>query len=170
MQCAPPLPAVPLCGRPTPHAHCVDSGFLQGRTPLQLAAEELRAHLHFSSPGDVYAWGSGANYQLGTASSDDCALPARLDSLSDSSVVALAAAKFHSCVVTRKGELLSWGWGRGGRLGHDGFETDGAASLLAQIQPRVVAGLLRHRIVAVAAAKHHTLACSSDGSVCVPLA
>jgi alpha-tubulin suppressor-like RCC1 family protein len=141
---------------------------MQGRTPLQLAADELRDHLHFSKASDVFAWGSGANYTLGTSSTDDCVLPVRIDSLQGTSVVALAAAKFHSCVVTREGWVLSWGWGRGGRLGHGAFDGESSGSLQAQLQPRVVAGLARYRIVGIAAAKHHTLACSDDGTVCVP--
>ena len=34
-----------------------------------------------------------------------------------SQVVAISAAKFHSAAVTADGQLLTWGWGRGGRLG-----------------------------------------------------
>lgn len=44
-------------------------------------------------------------------------MPIRLDVLQHANVVALAAAKFHSAAVTAGGKLLTWGWGRGGRLG-----------------------------------------------------
>jgi inhibitor of Bruton tyrosine kinase len=140
---------------------------VQHRTPLELAAEELRAHLHFSKPGDVYTWGSGANYQLGTGSTENHTLPVRLEAFQSEAVVEVSAAKFHSCVVTRDGQLYTWGWGRGGRLGHAGFDVDAQqkANIMAQIHPRAVASLARHRVVAVAAAKHHTLACSADGHV-----
>ena len=33
-------------------------------------------------------------------------------------MAAVAAAKFHSAALTAEGRLLTWGWGRGGRLGH----------------------------------------------------
>ena len=145
--------------------HALDC--LQHRTPLELAAEELRAHLHFSKPGDVYSWGSGANYQLGTGSTETNQLPVRLEAFQSEEVSQLSAAKFHSCVVTRDGRLFTWGWGRGGRLGHAGFEAEAQqkAQIMAQILPREVAGLSRQRIVGVAAAKHHTVACTADGNV-----
>ena len=135
------------------------------RTPLEVAAEELRAHLHFSKPGDVYAWGSGANYQLGTGSTERHSIPMRIEALQTEDIVAIAAAKFHTCALTKQGQLWTWGWGRGGRLGHAGFDGDVQHQVMAQIHPCVVAGLSRQRIVAVAAAKHHTLACSAEGNV-----
>lgn len=142
---------------------------MQQRTALELVAEELRSHLNLSKPGDVFAWGSGANYQLGTGSAQIHELPQRVDALEDCTVVALAAAKYHSCAATAKGQLLTWGWGRGGRLGHADFEVDSKQKIMAQIQPRAVAGLSRVKITAVAAAKHHTIACGADGRVCAPV-
>ena len=63
------------------------------------------------------AAGNGCNYTLGTGSTDLQLHPARIDSLHDQQVVAVSAAKFHSAAVTVEGQLLTWGWGRGGRLG-----------------------------------------------------
>ncbi len=42
---------------------------------------------------------------------------------------------------------------------------EGAQRLMAQIHPLPVAGLSRHRVACVAAAKHHTLACTEEGYV-----
>ena len=41
----------------------------------------------------------------------------RLDGLHGSAVRSLAAAKFHSAALTEAGDLYTWGYGRGGRLG-----------------------------------------------------
>ncbi len=38
----------------------------QGRTPLDLLSAALKGYLEAGAPGEVYAYGNGANYQLGT--------------------------------------------------------------------------------------------------------
>eukprot|EP00892_Ulva_mutabilis_P000327 jgi/Ulvmu1/10295/UM060_0097.1 len=135
------------------------------RTPLEVAAEDIRGQLHFSRPGGVFVWGSGANYQLGTGSTEDRAAPSRLDAFGGAAIVAVAAAKFHSAAVSGEGTLFTWGWGHGGRLGHAHFAGEGAQRLMAQIHPLPVAGLARQRVTSVAAGKHHTLACTAEGYV-----
>lgn len=139
--------------------------YVQNRTPLELVAQEISSQLHFSKPGDVYVWGSGANYQLGTGSTENHDVPVRLDCFGDDEITVLAASKFHTAAISRQGWLYTWGWGRGGRLGHAEFERDSKQRLLAQIHPLRVAGLNRYRVTGVAAAKHHTLACTSEGYV-----
>lgn len=44
------------------------------------------------------------------------------------SIVALSAAKFHSAVVTEDGRLFTFGFGRGGRLGHGDFHIHSGSS------------------------------------------
>lgn len=67
---------------------------------------------------EVYSWGNGANYQLGTEAEGLQLTPNRLDSLHGTApIVALAAAKFHSAAIAKDGSLYTWGFGRGGRLG-----------------------------------------------------
>ena len=71
---------------------------------------------------EVFSWGNGANYQLGTGTVGIQKLPCRLDALQGLNVIAIAAAKFHSMAITADGKLYSWGFGRGGRLGHNDFD------------------------------------------------
>ena len=89
----------------------------QGRTPLDLLSTSLKAHLISGTTSEVYSWGNGANYQLGTEAEGLQLTPNRLDSLHGTSIIALAAAKFHSAAVAEDGSLYTWGFGRGGRLG-----------------------------------------------------
>ena len=49
-------------------------------------------------------------------------LPGKVDVLHNSYVNIIVASKFHSVAVTASGELYTWGFGRGGRLGHPEFD------------------------------------------------
>lgn len=135
----------------------------QGRGPLDLLSAELRQYLAPGGPGDVFAFGSGANYCLGTGSTRPELHPTRVEGLHDAQAAALSASKFHSCALTLDGQLYTWGWGRGGRLGHPEAHVHSGES--AVIAPRLVAALGRRAVTAVAAAKHHTVLCTAAGEV-----
>ena len=168
----------------------------RGRTPLDLLTARCKRLLPWTSawtspwtsqqreatPCDVYSWGSGVNFQLGTGAVDDAPAPRRLDVLAVASpapddddemsdaiihhsgggVLAVSCSKFHGLAACADGTLRAWGHGRGGRLGlrdakiHDGDE--------AVLLPRRVRGFgVRRRVVTVAAGKHHSLVATDDG-------
>ncbi|CAI7862495.1 unnamed protein product [Closterium sp. NIES-53] len=178
------------------------------------AAEPPRASLRGASlpvgaqvQAEVFSWGNGANYQLGTGSTRIQRTPARIDGLATATatataspgdaaasvsdgdegasaasgaaatpppasaaagpaaaVMAVAAGRFHSAAVTARGELFTWGFGRGGRLGHPDFDVH--SGQVAVILPRrVTAGLGGRAVRAVAAAKHHMLAATHTGEL-----
>ncbi|CAN6465033.1 unnamed protein product [Victoria cruziana] len=113
---------------------------------------------------EVFSWGNGANYQLGTGKADIQKLPCKVDALQGTHVKFVAAAKFHSVAVGASGELYTWGFGRGGRLGHPDFDVHSGQA--AVITPRQVSnGLGSRRVRAVAAAKHHTVVATEGGEV-----
>ncbi|KAE9599647.1 hypothetical protein Lal_00046174 [Lupinus albus] len=113
---------------------------------------------------EVFSWGSGANYQLGTGNAHIQKLPCKVDSLSGSIIKLISAAKFHSVALTARGEVYTWGFGRGGRLGHPDFDIHSGQA--AVITPRqVTSGLGSRRVVAIAAAKHHTVIATEGGDV-----
>ncbi|KAK7290657.1 hypothetical protein RIF29_05231 [Crotalaria pallida] len=113
---------------------------------------------------EVFSWGSGANYQLGTGNAHIQKLPCKVDSLNGSIVKQISSAKFHSMALTVRGEVYTWGFGRGGRLGHPDFDIHSGQA--AVITPRqVIAGLGSRRVMAIAAAKHHTVIATEGGDV-----
>ena len=119
----------------------------------------------YCSHGHVFSWGNGSNYTLGTGSSEVELAPSRVDALHMHDVVRVGAAKFHSAVVTADGKLFTWGWGRGGRLGHPEPSIHSGSS--AVIYPRLVESLAMGRKVVkeLAVAKHHTLLTTTDGEL-----
>ncbi|XP_061376249.1 uncharacterized protein LOC133318269 isoform X2 [Gastrolobium bilobum] len=118
---------------------------------------------HHSVVTEVFSWGSGTNYQLGTGNAHIQKLPCKVDSLHGLVIKLISAAKFHSVAVTARGEVYTWGFGRGGRLGHPDFDIHSGQA--AVITPRQVTGLGSRRVKAIAAAKHHTVIATEGGEV-----
>ncbi|XP_060197497.1 uncharacterized protein LOC132626594 isoform X2 [Lycium barbarum] len=138
----------------------------KSRTPIDLlSGPDLQGiEKNNSAASEVLSWGSGVNYQLGTGNAHIQKLPCKVDSLHGSVINLVSAAKFHSAAVTARGELYSWGFGRGGRLGHPDFDIHSGQA--AVITPRqVISGLGARRVKAVAAAKHHTVIATEAGEV-----
>ncbi|XP_028766863.1 uncharacterized protein LOC114724637 [Neltuma alba] len=113
---------------------------------------------------EVFSWGSGTNYQLGTGNAHIQKLPCKVDSLGGSYIKLISAAKFHSVAVTADGEVYTWGFGRGGRLGHPDFDIhSGQAAVITPQQ--VTYGLGARQVKVIAAAKHHTVVATEGGEV-----
>lgn len=138
----------------------------KSRTPIDLlSGPDLQvSEKNNSAATEVFSWGSGVNYQLGTGNAHIQKLPCKVDSLHGSVIKLVSAAKFHSAAVTARGELFTWGFGRGGRLGHPDFDIHSGQA--AVITPRkVIYGLGARRVKAVVAAKHHTVIATEAGEV-----
>ncbi|XP_057984022.1 uncharacterized protein LOC131168537 isoform X1 [Malania oleifera] len=117
-----------------------------------------------SAATELFSWGSGVNYQLGTGNAHMQKLPCKVDSLHGSFIKLVSAAKFHSVAVGTQGEVYAWGFGRGGRLGHPDFDIHSGQA--AVITPRLVtSGLGSRHVKAIAAAKHHTVIATEGGEV-----
>jgi alpha-tubulin suppressor-like RCC1 family protein len=77
------------------------------------------------------------------------------------SAMAVAAATYHSLVVTRNGHLYAFGLGKGGRLGTSKDE----APQNCPVPTRVLGALSRKHVMSVAAAENHSLCVTLDGAV-----
>ncbi|XP_006657475.1 uncharacterized protein LOC102715316 isoform X2 [Oryza brachyantha] len=138
----------------------------KGRTPVDLLSGPVSQANGDSSDSvamEVFSWGSGTNYQLGTGNAHIQKLPCKVDALHGSHIKTVAASKFHSVAVSSDGDLYTWGFGRGGRLGHPDIHS---GQTTAVITPRqVTVGLGRKRVNVVAAAKHHTVIATEAGEL-----
>ncbi|XP_044477762.1 uncharacterized protein LOC123205021 isoform X2 [Mangifera indica] len=138
----------------------------KSRTPVDLLSGPVLQTVgpDHNSATEVFSWGSGANYQLGTGNAHIQKLPCKVDSLHGSVIKLVSAAKFHSVAVTTHGEVFTWGFGRGGRLGHPEFDIHSGQA--AVITPRqVTSGLGSRWVKTIAAAKHHTVLATEGGDV-----
>ncbi|KAH9323751.1 hypothetical protein KI387_018390, partial [Taxus chinensis] len=138
----------------------------KARTPVDLLSGPVQQVFETNNERatEFYSWGNGANYQLGTGNSRIQKFPCKVEALQGLFVTAIAAAKFHSVAVTASGELYTWGYGRGGRLGHPDFDIHSGQA--AVITPRqVINGLGQRPVKVIAAAKHHTIVATQGGEV-----
>lgn len=136
----------------------------KGRIPADLLSGPVLQAIGNEVSTEVFSWGSGVNYQLGTGNAHIQKLPCKVDALHGSFIKVVSASKFHSVAVTAQGEVYTWGFGRGGRLGHPDFDIHSGQA--AVITPRRVNfGFGSRRVKVVAAAKHHTVVATVGGEV-----
>ena len=110
---------------------------------------------------DVIAWGWNSKGQCGLdtsgAVSEACCVPTMLGSLLGLRVRGVACGAAHSLAVTANGEVLSWGLGGSGQLGHgDYFSTP---------TPRRIMGLASEVALGCACGFGHSIVLSKAGSL-----
>ena len=128
---------------------------------LLVEAAALRNYLRAAPMPDevLVAWGGNAYGQLGVGDTSDRLKAVRLETLPSSSALSsVVCGDYHTAVLTSEGELLTFGSGEHGQLGHG----DGDGHCAA---PRPVGGaLLGARVCAVACGARHTLALTTAGT------
>jgi len=117
--------------------------------------------------GDVYVWGEGTwdgvlggSIEKDTNSlvaSTDALLPKPLESALVLDVHHIACGVRHAALVTRQGEVFTWGEECGGRLGH-GICSDAW-------QPQLVEALANNGVDLVACGEYHTCAVTVTGEL-----
>ncbi|XP_038704342.1 ultraviolet-B receptor UVR8 isoform X5 [Tripterygium wilfordii] len=106
----------------------------------------------------VWSWGAGTDGQLGTGRLEDEHLPQllRLPSLPSCGCVSmLACGGAHAVALTSVGNVLSWGRGTSGQLGH--------GEMVSWLQPKPITSLESHKITHVSAGWSHSGFVSDTG-------
>ncbi|KAH1136118.1 hypothetical protein AAZX31_10G006600 [Glycine max] len=118
------------------------------------------------SLGDVYIWGEvwadgnsfdGLGSQLQAFCKTDVLTPKPLESDVVLDVHQIGPGDRHIALVTRQGEVFTWGEDSGGRLGH-GFEKDFG-------RPHLVESLAITNVTFVACGEYHSCAVSTSGDL-----
>jgi alpha-tubulin suppressor-like RCC1 family protein len=116
-------------------------------------AAGARHSLALIANGDVDAWGSNVNGQLGNGTNNTASTPAEVPGLTGAK--AIAAGEADSFALTGSGTVDAWGNNESGQLG------DG--TLEERLSPVAVKGLTG--VTAIAAGKEYALALLSNGTV-----
>ncbi|WCJ39085.1 Regulator of chromosome condensation (RCC1) family with FYVE zinc finger domain [Euphorbia peplus] len=116
--------------------------------------------------GDVYVWGEGTGDGLlsaracgggGSGVGTDSFVPKALESAVLLDVQTIACGRRHAALVTKQGEVFSWGKELGGRLGH-GVDSD-------VLHPKLVDGLKNINVELVACGEYHSCAVTLSGDL-----
>uniref|UniRef100_T1GKR3 RCC1-like domain-containing protein n=1 Tax=Megaselia scalaris TaxID=36166 RepID=T1GKR3_MEGSC len=115
--------------------------------------------LALTTDGEVFSWGEGEDGKLGHGNRMSYDRPKLIESLSGIGIVDIACGSAHSACITSSGQVLTWGKGRYGRLGHGDSED--------QLRPKPVEALLCYRAVDIACGSGdaQTLCITDDDNV-----
>ena len=95
-----------------------------------------------SEAGDVFAWGWNSKGQCGLPDAPEAVCsPTMLGSLLGQAVRAVACGAAHSIAVTATGQVLSWGLGGTGQLGHGDLSSCATPRPIAALSGEVVQGV-----------------------------
>ncbi|XP_064397834.1 uncharacterized protein LOC135344542 isoform X2 [Halichondria panicea] len=105
----------------------------------------------------VWSWGWGVHGQLGLKTVDDKLLPSHVISLDRLQVSFIAAGYGHSAVLTSHGQVLTFGNGMYGQLGHGDKEK--------QVTPKIVEALSDKSVYLLACGNFHTVAVTTGQGI-----
>ncbi|XP_020100961.1 ultraviolet-B receptor UVR8 [Ananas comosus] len=110
-----------------------------------------------TSDGQVWSWGANSNFELGRENNTSDWRPKPIQSLENVHIVQIACGGYHTLALTDKGEVLSWGHGGHGQLGHPSIQN--------QKNPIVIEALANERIVYIACGGSSSAAVSEKGNL-----
>ncbi|CAM8895502.1 unnamed protein product [Rhodiola kirilowii] len=180
--CAPPKGFFPLesasgsihsissGGSESVHGHAKSMGMDTFRVSLSSAvssSSQGSGHDEGDALGDVFIWGEctgdgvlgGGVHRVGDpfGTKTDALLPKALESAVVLDVQNIACGGRHAALVTRQGEVFSWGQESGGRLGH-GVDSD-------VLHPKLIDALSNTSIELVACGEYHSCAVTLSGDL-----
>ncbi|KAJ8917839.1 hypothetical protein NQ315_010751 [Exocentrus adspersus] len=113
--------------------------------------------------GNVYTFGRGSRGQLGHGQLEDELEPKQVDGLAGIKITQIAAGGWHSCALSKDGDLYTWGWNGNGQLGLgiDGEPEEASISVMAS--PRVIDFVdSQTNVMKIACGGRHTIVLLDD--------
>ena len=119
--------------------------------------------LALDEKGNVSAWGSGQQNQLGRRVVERTrmnGLVPRQFGLPKNKVTYINCGAYHSFAIDKSGKVWSWGLNNYGETGHDDNAGEDDAVIL---KPAVVDSLTDKEVIALTGGAHHSIAVTADG-------
>ncbi|KAK1301536.1 Ultraviolet-B receptor UVR8 [Acorus calamus] len=118
--------------------------------------------------GVLYMWGNNSSGQLGFGRTAEkvVSIPSKVDSLVGIHVKDIALGSEHSIAITDEGDVLSWGAGGSGRLGH-GHQSSflGFLGSSSEFSPRIIKNFDTVKVKKIAAGLLNSACIDEHGSV-----
>ncbi|KAG5974843.1 hypothetical protein E4U55_008002 [Claviceps digitariae] len=136
---------------------------IEGLRNIKELSAGMNHVLALTTSGDVYAWGSGQQAQLGrrlVQRHQYESLTPRMVDLPKKGIVKIFAGFNHSFALDRQGHVWTWGLNNFGQTGIPATDEN-----LHIGNPTMVQGLEGYAIRHMAGGFHHSLACTEDGQV-----
>mmetsp|Transcript_39262 Transcript_39262/g.90715 ORF Transcript_39262/g.90715 Transcript_39262/m.90715 type:complete len:627 (-) Transcript_39262:68-1948(-) len=131
---------------------------LTGTHVVQVACGDFHTACITMNPTNVYSWGLGLSGRLGHGDETDQNLPTQVEALAGVPVASIICGGHHSAAITEpSGQLMTWGGGAFGKLGH--------GNRLAQTAPKLVTALQGKKVVQASFGPHHSAALTHKGEV-----
>lgn len=130
---------------------------LSGHAVASVACGEFHTACVLQSAPHVYTWGLGLSGRLGHGDEADRHSPTFVEAFTGMQIFSLACGGHHTAAVGEQCQVMTWGGGAFGKLGH--------GNRLAQTTPKVVIALQGKRVVQVALGPHHSAALTQRGEV-----
>ncbi|NXN88720.1 HERC5 ligase, partial [Bombycilla garrulus] len=102
-----------------------------------------------SLSGAVYSWGKNSFGQLGLGDTKDRDCPTYVGALEHWKTVFISCGADHTAVLSKEGQVCTFGAGESGQLGHN--------STRNELLPRLVAELFGAKVSQIACGRQHTL-------------
>lgn len=136
---------------------------IEGLRNIKELSAGMNHVLALTASGDVFAWGSGQQAQLGrrlVQRHQYESLTPRMVDLPKKGIVKTFAGFNHSFALDRQGQVWTWGLNNFGQTGIPANDEN-----LYIGNPTIVHGLKGHTIRHIACGYHHSLACTIEGQV-----
>mmetsp|Transcript_127348 Transcript_127348/g.254401 ORF Transcript_127348/g.254401 Transcript_127348/m.254401 type:complete len:641 (+) Transcript_127348:55-1977(+) len=131
---------------------------LAGQHVSQVSCGDFHTACVILNPTHVYAWGLGLSGRLGQGDETNYHVPTLIETLAGVHVTCVACGGHHSAIINEPaGQLMTWGGGAFGKLGH--------GNRLAQTKPKLVSAMQGKRLVQVCLGPHHSAALTNKGEV-----
>ncbi|CAK6973245.1 probable E3 ubiquitin-protein ligase HERC3 [Scomber scombrus] len=125
--------------------------------PLVQIATGGEQSFALSVSGGVFSWGRNDCGQLGLGDTTDRHTPNPVHSLDMKKTIHISCGKDHTAILTKDGEVFTFGCGQYGQLGHNSFSDE--------LCPRLVAEPQGSKVIKIACGRHHTLVMTDSKKV-----